>query len=58
MTAIRVGKPVAECGYELTPNAEQHLRSRMRLANLYPESALRETIAILSRCRFSLGELR
>ena len=24
------------CGYELAPNAEQHLRSRLRLANLYP----------------------
>ncbi|WP_430641101.1 hypothetical protein [Caballeronia zhejiangensis] len=32
MTAIPVGKPVAECGYELAPNAEQHFRSRLRLA--------------------------
>ena len=27
MTAIRVGRPIAECGYDLAPNAEQHLRS-------------------------------
>jgi error-prone DNA polymerase len=58
MTAIRVGKPVHECGYDLTPNAEQHLRSRLRLANLYPEYALSETINIIARCAFSLDELR
>ena len=58
MTAIRVGRPVHECGYDLAPNAEQHLRSRLRLANLYPEPTLRETINVLSRCTFSLDELR
>ncbi len=58
MTAIRVGKSVHECGYELAPNAEQHLRSRLRLVNLYPDEALRETIDIVSRCTFSLDELR
>jgi len=58
MTAIRVGKPIHECGYELAPNAEQHMRSRLRLVNLYPEEALRETVNILSRCEFSLDELR
>ncbi len=39
ITAIRVGKPVHECGYDLAPNAEQHLRSRLRLANLYSPDA-------------------
>jgi error-prone DNA polymerase len=58
MTAIRVGRPVHECGYDLTPNAEQHLRSRLRLANLYPEYTLAETTNILSHCTFSLDELR
>ena len=57
MTAIRVGKPVHECGYDLAPNAEQHLRSRLRIANLYPEHTLRETIDVLGRCKFSLDEL-
>jgi len=33
MTAIRIGKPVHECGYDLAPNAEQHLRSRLRIAS-------------------------
>src|SRR5574340_956235 len=36
MTAIRLGKPLAECGYALQPNAEQHLRTRSRLGQLYP----------------------
>jgi error-prone DNA polymerase len=58
MTAIRVGRPIAECGYDLAPNAEQHLRSRLRLANLYPEHTLSETLSILERCTFSLDELR
>ena len=44
LTAIRLGKPVAECGYELAQNAEQHLRARLRLANLYPPGALAETL--------------
>ena len=40
------------------PNAEQHLRSRLRLANLYPEEALAETMAIARLCNFSLDSLR
>ena len=58
LTAIRTGRPVSECGYDLAPNAEQHLRSRLRLANLYPEHALSETTNILSHCSFSLDQLR
>jgi len=58
MTAIRVGRPVSQCGYDLAPNAEQHLRSRLRLANLYPEYTLDETLNVLKRCSFSLDDLR
>ena len=58
MTAIRAGKPVAQCGYQLAPNAEQHLRSRVRLANIYPRAALDETVRIARLCTFSLDELR
>jgi len=58
MTAIRVGRPVHECGYDLAPNAEQHLRSRLRLANLYPDDAPAATVDIAARCTFSLDELR
>ncbi|WP_186128619.1 error-prone DNA polymerase [Burkholderia gladioli] len=58
LTAIRLGRSVRECGYELAPNAERHLRSRLRLANLYPSGALEETVRIARRCTFSLDELR
>lgn len=58
LTAIRLGKPVAECGYRLAPNAEQHLRSRLRLGNIYPPEALAETMRIARMCEFSLDELR
>jgi error-prone DNA polymerase len=58
MTAIRLRKTVAECGYDLAPNAEGHLRSRFRLGNLYPTHALYETLNIIERCQFSLDELR
>lgn len=58
MTAIRLRKTVAECGYDLAPNAEGHLRSRFRLGNLYPTHVLSETLNILERCHFSLDELR
>ncbi|WP_323122573.1 error-prone DNA polymerase [Burkholderia alba] len=58
MTAIRAGRPIAECGYALAPNAEQHLRSRFRLSRAYPVSAMEETCRILDACVFSLAELR
>ena len=58
LTAVRLGKPVSECGYELGQNAEQHLRSRLRLANVYSAQVLEETIRIADRCTFSLEELR
>jgi error-prone DNA polymerase len=58
LTATRIGKPVAECGYGLAQNAEQHLRSRVRLANIYPRATLQETIRIAGLCTFSLDELR
>jgi len=58
LTAVRLGKPVSECGYELGQNAEQHLRSRLRLANVYSPQALEETVRIAEMCTFSLEELR
>ncbi|KRC03453.1 error-prone DNA polymerase [Duganella sp. Root198D2] len=58
LTAVRVGKPVSECGYELGQNAEQHLRSRLRLANVYAPQVLEETVRIAGLCQFSLEELR
>ena len=58
MTAIRLGRPLCECGYALQPNAEQHLRTRLQLGQLYPPELLQETIAVAKRCAFSLDELR
>ena len=58
LTAIRLGKTVAQCGFDLHPNGERHLRLRARLAQIYPPELLAETVAIAERCSFSLAELR
>ncbi len=58
LTATRHALPVAACGWRLEPNAEAHLRSRTRLASLYPADALAQTLAFAARCLFSLDELR
>jgi len=58
LSAIHLGKPVAQCGRGLFVNAEQHLRSRLRLANLYPAETLAESISIAAQCNFSLDQLR
>jgi error-prone DNA polymerase len=57
LTGIRTRQPVSQCGYELSGNAEQHLRTRMRLATLYPPEVLAQTLAVARRCAFSLDEL-
>jgi error-prone DNA polymerase len=58
LTAIRLCQPLAQCGQALYPNAERHLRLRLRLANLYPRELLEETVRIAARCTFSLDCLR
>ncbi|WP_041930562.1 error-prone DNA polymerase [Methylibium petroleiphilum] len=58
MTATRVGKPLTGCGGALQPNAERHLRTRLRLAQTYPEELLTETSRVASLCSFSLDELK
>ncbi|BHO55593.1 MULTISPECIES: error-prone DNA polymerase [Burkholderia] len=58
MTAIRVGMPVSECGYALAPNAEQHLRTRGRIAKLFSADEIEETCAMLDACDFELDSLR
>ena len=57
MTATRVGKPLTECGFELQGNSERHLRTRLRLAQTYPDDLLAETLQVSARCNFSLDEL-
>jgi error-prone DNA polymerase len=59
LTAVRIGRPLTECGYALTPNAEQHLRTRVRIAQCFPPELLAETLHIAERCiKWSLDELR
>ncbi|MDR6499082.1 error-prone DNA polymerase [Burkholderia ambifaria] len=58
MTAIRIGMPVSECGYALAPNAEQHLRRRQRIAELFSPDEIAQTCAILDACHFELDSLR
>jgi error-prone DNA polymerase len=58
LTAIRLKTPVTDCGFSLARNAEQHLRSRLRLPQLYRPEWLAATLDIAARCTFSLDELR
>ena len=58
LTAVRLGVPVAQCGFGLQANAEAHLRSRARLAALYPAQWLANTLVVAGRCTFALEELR
>lgn len=52
LTAIRLGTTVFDAGRALFPNGERHLRSRVRLARLYPRELLEESIRIARRCTF------
>ena len=58
VTAIGRGLRVDECGWALQPQAERRLRSRARLAGLYPPELLAATLEVARRCRFDLGEIR
>jgi error-prone DNA polymerase len=58
LTAVRHRVTLAEAGEKLHPNGERHLRSRERLAKLYPPALLLETVKIAALASFSLDELR
>jgi error-prone DNA polymerase len=58
LAATRLGRSVKELGFALPPNAEQHLRSRLRLAQLYPPELMEETLEVAAHCAFSLDSLR
>ena len=58
LTALRLKRSVPECGFELAGNAEHHLRSRLRLAGLYPAHTLQTGLAIAGQCCFSLDQIR
>lgn len=58
ITAVRLGCSVAECGFALQPNAERHLRQRVRLAGIYPPDLLAATLTVAERCTFQLDEIK
>jgi error-prone DNA polymerase len=58
LTALRLRTTVFDAGYALFPNGERHLRTRLRLARLYPPALLAATLDIAGLCSFSLTELR
>jgi error-prone DNA polymerase len=56
--AIRLKTPLGRLGCGLHANGERHLRTRQRLAALYPRELLERTAAVAARAMFSLTELR
>ncbi|MEO6958388.1 MAG: error-prone DNA polymerase [Burkholderiaceae bacterium] len=58
LAAIRLHQTVRDCGYALESNAEHYLRSRLRLAQIYPAGALAETRCLSDLCTFSLDEIK
>jgi error-prone DNA polymerase len=53
LTAVRLGKPIAEVGRELLPNGERYLRSIGRIAKVHPARTMITTLEIAARCSFS-----
>ncbi|MGA0608664.1 error-prone DNA polymerase [Caldimonas sp. KR1-144] len=58
LTAIRLKQPLADCGFALAPNGEQHLRTRLALARLYRPQWMARSVEIAAQCDFTLDELR
>ena len=58
LTATRMQCTVAEAGHALAPNAEAHLRSRLRLGALCRAEWLNQTLVLAARCAFSLNQLK
>ncbi|EWS60274.1 Error-prone DNA polymerase [Methylibium sp. T29-B] len=58
LTAIRLKRRVADCGYALMRNAEQHLRSRLALAQLCRPEWLQRSVDLARACDFSLEQLK
>ncbi|QYI99845.1 error-prone DNA polymerase [Thalassovita mediterranea] len=59
VTCIREHCTVDEAGFRLEANAERHLKPAEEMARLFRgfEPALRRTVEIAERCKFSLDEL-
>ena len=57
MTATRLSRTVADCGFDLQPNAERHLRSRYRISLICPQELMQQTLHVAARCTFKLDEI-
>ena len=57
LTAIRLGKTVAEAGYALFPNGERHLRRIDDLVSIHAPDLLAETLRVAALCTFDLRKL-
>ncbi|TWT72327.1 error-prone DNA polymerase [Crateriforma conspicua] len=60
VTAIRLGKTIAEIHADRYANSQRHLKSLARIRHLYREQprAVSRTLEIAQRCQFRLSELR
>ncbi|SET74342.1 error-prone DNA polymerase [Thalassotalea agarivorans] len=58
LTAIRLGKTVAQLGKEALSNAEASLRPISTLQKLFLETELEASLAIANQCQFCLSSLR
>jgi error-prone DNA polymerase len=57
LTAVHQGCSVDQCGFALQRNAQRYLRSRQRVASVYPAEWVARTLEIASRCHFDLAEI-
>ncbi|MEM7045524.1 MAG: error-prone DNA polymerase [Pseudomonadota bacterium] len=60
ITCIREGCTITDAGFRLMAHAERHLKPGYEMLRLFRghEDAIRRTVEIAERCRFSLNELR
>lgn len=60
LTAVRHGKSIHELAAVLPRNGERHLKSGDEMRQLFRDcpDAVRRTLEVANRCRFSLGELK
>jgi error-prone DNA polymerase len=57
MTAIRLGRPLAECGFALAAHGERHLRPRRVIAARHPPDLRAQTLRVAARCEFVLDQI-
>ncbi len=58
LTAIRLNCSVQDAGAALLSNTEHAMRPMKKLAAMYPQAWLNETLNVASRCELDLGTLR